>query len=212
MIGNQFSLIRVFGLLKLVFYKLAYPSSLSFSHTVVFHPMASILIDRKSKITFGEHVTIERGVVFSVKDGCMNVGDKSMFRRDSFFEVSGGGCLNIGNQVFINRCAQVVCLGEINLGNNIAIGTHFSMFDHDHEYHADCMQEWWKIKTGSINIRDQVWIGANVILLRGTEICKNSVVGAGVVLKAGVPANTLIVLDRKSNISKPIPRARDKGA
>ena len=51
-----------------------------------------------------------------------------------------------------------------------------------------------------ITVGDDVWIGANTVILRGTVIGRDCVVGAGSVLKGVYPAGSVIVQKRTENI------------
>lgn len=57
-------------------------------------------------------------------------------------------------------------------------------------------------KTGSVEIGNNVWIGANTVILRETKIGDNCVVGAGCVLKGDYPAGTVIVQKRETTVTK----------
>ena len=51
-------------------------------------------------------------------------------------------------------------------------------------------------KTSPVIIGNNVWIGANTVILRGTEIGDNCVIGAGCVIKGKYGANSVIVQKR----------------
>ena len=57
-------------------------------------------------------------------------------------------------------------------------------------------------KTSPVVIGDDVWIGANTVILRGTVIGRDCVVGAGSVLKGVYPAGSVIVQKRTENIDE----------
>ena len=47
-----------------------------------------------------------------------------------------------------------------------------------------------------IEIGENVWVGANTVILRGTKIGNNCVIGAGSVIKGIIPANSIIIQKR----------------
>ena len=51
-----------------------------------------------------------------------------------------------------------------------------------------------------IIIGNDCWIGANTVILRGTKIGDNCVVGAGCVLKGVFPTNSVIVQKRQTSV------------
>ena len=54
-----------------------------------------------------------------------------------------------------------------------------------------------KYKTGAVIIEDNVWIGANTVILRGTHIGANSVIAAGSIIRGNVPNNTVVYQKRE---------------
>ena len=57
-------------------------------------------------------------------------------------------------------------------------------------------------KTASVEIGNNVWIGANAVILRGTKIGNNAVIAAGAVVKGIVPANSVFIQKRETKIVK----------
>lgn len=107
------------------------------------------------------------------------------------FRIRKGATLNIGNNVAFNNNCVLTCRDGITIGDNTNIGPNCSIFDHDHDYASG--DRFNHFKTGSIKIGKNVWIGANVSILKGSVIGDNCVVGAGSVVKGHFDCNTLIV-------------------
>ena len=59
-----------------------------------------------------------------------------------------------------------------------------------------------------VRIGDDVWIGANVVILPGVTVGKNSVIGAGSVVTRDIPEN-VVALGNPCRILRPI-NERDK--
>lgn len=57
-----------------------------------------------------------------------------------------------------------------------------------------------KFKTAPITIGNNVWIGAHALILRGTTIGDNIVVGGGTVVKGDFPANSVIIQKRTTEV------------
>lgn len=77
-------------------------------------------------------------------------------------------------------------------------GPGVMVFDHDHDYTYALSED--RYKEQSVIIGDNVWIGANTVILRGTTIGANSVVGAGCVLKGTYPSDSLIIQKKDDKI------------
>ena len=57
-----------------------------------------------------------------------------------------------------------------------------------------------KFKTAPITIGNNVWIGANTLILRGTTIGDNCVVAGGSVIRGNYPSNTVIIQKRTTEV------------
>lgn len=102
-----------------------------------------------------------------------------------------GAKLTVGSG-FLNSGAQIRCGNGITIGNNVAIGRNF--FAQDSDFHTIIDQNETKlVNSAPIVIEDDVWIGANVIILKGVHIGKGAVIGAGTIVTKDVPAHTVVV-------------------
>ena len=186
--------IKIFGIIKLLLYRHLRGFDIKFDHSVTFHPLSSIRMIGKSRLILNQNTKIERGIVFAIDQGSLSIEAGVELRQNSYFEIGNNAQLQIGERAFIYRNAQIVCMKKITIGKHVAIGTGVSMFDHDHCYYADCTQNWGESKKGIIDVGNEVWIGANVVLLRNTKIGNNAVVGAGVIAKGEIEKNTIIFI------------------
>lgn len=100
---------------------------------------------------------------------------------DSFVKikfVGGSGDVILGKSVYINSGCVLYSGNGITIGNNVSIAANCTFAPVNHEYsdHSKCIQQQrFKKSKGGIIIKDDVWIGANCVLLDGTFIA----VGAG---------------------------------
>jgi acetyltransferase-like isoleucine patch superfamily enzyme len=87
---------------------------------------------------------------------------------------------------------------SIVVGNNVKIGGNVRIYDHD--YHSvdylvrrDPQQDFDNEKSASVVIGDDVFIGANAIILKSVTIGDRSVIGAGsVVSLKEIPSDSLV--------------------
>lgn len=111
----------------------------------------------------------------------------------NFITVKSGAKLSIGKDTYITR-ATISCLGEIEIGENCILGEGMKIFDHNHQY---TKQPFSVSKTefniGKVTMGDNVWTGANVVILKDVTIGSNVIIGAGCVIHKDVPDNSIIV-------------------
>lgn len=80
----------------------------------------------------------------------------------------------------------------IFIGKNVLIGTHVEVYDSD--FHAVNVRTRLQsdAKRAAVKIGNDVWIGNNVTILKGTEIGEHSVVAAGAVVSGKFPPNVVL--------------------
>jgi len=100
------------------------------------------------------------------------------------------GSLSIGDLTYINPMCIILAQTRITIGRNCAISWNFQAIDGD--LHTVMMDGTDKSNAEPITIGDQVWIGANVIVLKGVEIGAHSIVAAGSVVTRSFPPGSLI--------------------
>lgn len=102
--------------------------------------------------------------------------------------------IRIGNNVGISQNCFFAARAMIEIGNEVIIGPGVSLFSENHNYKDINTPIRLQGETRKkIVIEDDVWIGANAIILAGVHIGKHSVVGAGSVVTKDVPANSVVV-------------------
>lgn len=112
--------------------------------------------------------------------------------------VSVGGRLDIRDFTSFGEDCDVVCHESIEIGEHCLFGPKVCIYDHDHKFDKDGIQNGYK--TAPIIIGERCWIGANAVILRGTTIGEGSIIGAGTIVKGNIPPHTLVTNNRGLNI------------
>ncbi len=102
---------------------------------------------------------------------------------------ASGGKLTIGDHVYINRNCSIVSRASIKIGRRCTIGPNVCIYDHDHDFRSANRGTQYVCKP--IVIGENVWIGANAIIIKGVTIGDNAVIAAGAVVKCDVPADSM---------------------
>lgn len=151
-----------------------------------------------NEIRFGSIATFEGTSRINLKDGIANIGAGLRMKTNAYLAIVNGGVLTLGERVSINRNSIVVCHDKITIGDGCTIAPNVAIYDHDHRFGIDGVQKGYK--TSAVVIEDNCWIGAGVIILRGTHIGEGSVIGAGCVVKGRIPAHSLVRADRTLDV------------
>lgn len=139
------------------------------------------------------------GVYFDFgKKSIVVLGDKFSCRRNVQIKVQDNAKLCIGDRVFINTNSVITCHGCIEIGNDVKFGPGTIIFDHDHNYLRGKITKDYSVS--NIVIGDDVWFGANCVILRGTKIGAHCVFGAGCILKGNYAENSFVVQKRETTV------------
>lgn len=102
----------------------------------------------------------------------------------------------MGNKVFINSAVKILSSHEagISIGDFVSVGPNTVMVACNYD-----VADWHKPLNHNtkflfepIAIGDDVWIGANVVILPGVKIGRGAVVGAGAVVTNDVPSFAIV--------------------
>ena len=114
---------------------------------------------------------------------CKECGNISNIGLNSFFtnRVTIGDYSSIGNNCYLQ--------GTVNIGNYVMMGPECMFYTINHcttRTDIPMCQQGTRVEK-AINIADDVWIGARVIVLPGVRIGKGSIIGAGTIVTKDVP-------------------------
>ena len=153
------------------------------------------------RVTGGKFLLKYCGVSINAgKNSKLILGKKVKMNRLSTISVLNGGAMIIGDGVGIGSGNSIVCHEKIKIGSNTILGPNVLIYDHDHIFNEEYGVNKKEFKTGQISIGDNCWIGANVVILKGTTIGNRCVVGAGSVLKGEYPDDSIITQKRTTDI------------
>lgn len=131
----------------------------------------------------------------SVRGSAIVIGAHSSI--DSFVKIKpagGSGDLIIGEYVNINSGCVLYTGNGIQIGNHVAIAANCTFAPVNHAYsdrNQLIRQQGFLPSKGGIIIEDDVWIGANCVLLDGAILRRGCVLGAGSIVRGKLSAYTV---------------------
>lgn len=170
---------------------------------------------------FGSYVATFYTINVLCKIRGVQIGHKNKFYGLPYFSISNGGIIKIGDNNRFNslttrnkiglhhRCmisatpindgckieignncgfsgTSIWCFCHIKLGNDVRCGANTLIMDGDAHYDD--------IRTSPpspIIINDNVWLGTNVVVLKGVSIGENTVIGANSIVTHDIPSNCI---------------------
>lgn len=115
------------------------------------------------------------------------IGDNVLI--DSFVKikpVGGDGDVIIGNNSYINSGTVIYSGNGVKIGEYVLVAANCTFAPVNHEYRSKdktILEQRFMPSRGGIIIEDDVWIGANTVILDGAKIKKGVVIGAGSLVK-----------------------------
>lgn len=83
-------------------------------------------------------------------------------------------------------------IGPVTIGNHVHLAQNVTVSGLNHNYEdVDASIDQQGVSTSSILIEDDVWVGANAVILPGVTIGKHCIIAAGSVVSKSIPSYTL---------------------
>ena len=111
------------------------------------------------------------------------------FHYDGIY--SDGPSICIGDNVFIGNNTEFNITDNITIGENCLIASGCKFVDHSHGFKFGKLIKTQKSSKQAITIGSDVWLGCNVVVLKGVTIGNGVVVGAGAVVTKSIPENEI---------------------
>lgn len=113
--------------------------------------------------------------------------------RPCIFHTEHGATIYVGDEFSASNCC-LIAKQSIIIGNRVMLGSNVTILDNDmHSVDAGHRGGITDALSVPVVIGDDCWLGANVIILKGVTVGPRSVIGAGVVLRKSVPADSRVV-------------------
>ena len=122
------------------------------------------------------------------------IGARCVLEPDLYFKWDGiwapGPRIRIGDRVFLGRGCEFNAQVGIEIGDDSSIASGCKFVDHDHGTVGETIDA-LPGRSGAIVLGKHVWLGANVVVLRGVTIGEGAVVAASAVVTKPIPAREI---------------------
>ncbi len=170
----------LYSFIKFSIIKLFHLKGFRFNMINIISPLTAIEIDKNSKLKLGKKIKAYSGTKIKVrKEAIVEIGDNSFF----------------------NNACMIVSHQQVKIGHDVQFGPNVLIFDHDHDFKIKDGLRNLRYTTASIEIGNNVWVGANTIILKGTKIGDDCVVGAGCIIKGELPNKATVTQKRETEIT-----------
>lgn len=167
--------VAIYNLLRFTIKKWCRCRNLEYSIIELISPHMKLKFQKTSKIHFGSNL---------VSDGHGSI------------VVDAKGKLYIGDKVYFNENFMLSCKQKVEIGEGCQFGPSVKIFDNDHKFDAKNGVS-VEHTTDEIKIGKACWIASNVVILKGTEIGDNCVIGAGCIVQGKIPSASIITQERR---------------
>ncbi|BCX12099.1 MAG: acetyltransferase [Thermosynechococcus sp.] len=131
----------------------------------------------------------------SVRGTLISIGARSVI--DAFVKIKpagGTGHLRIGEDCIINSGCVLYTGNGITMGNSVLVAANCTFAPVNHQYQRRDLlirQQGFCPSKGGIVVEDDVWIGANCVILDGAILRRGCVIGAGSLVRGEIAAYSI---------------------
>jgi acetyltransferase-like isoleucine patch superfamily enzyme len=124
----------------------------------------------------------------------VSLGENCHLEHDIYFKYDGiyapGPSILVGDRVFIGFGCEFNVRARVEIGADCLIASGSKFIDHDHPIARPDIpiNQQGAGDEAEIIVGQDVWIGANAVVLKGVRIGRGAVVAAGAVVTKSVPA------------------------
>ena len=147
------------------------------------------MIHNKLNYQIGKNCSIHSQSFLGYKEngkGKIIIKNKVRIERGSIIRTCGG-IIKIGNNTTIGYYIIIHAMGGVIIGDNVMISPNVHIYSQNHGIQKNKNMNIQKQMAKGILIENDVWIGANSVILDGVRIGIGVVVGAGSVVTKSIP-------------------------
>ena len=136
--------------------------------------------------------TYDKSVFVLEKNATLQISGDVFIAPGFYFHVRNGGKVVFRGQNWIAHNCTMICSNYMEFGMNASLSWNVTMIDDDGRSFFTVEGSPIKKETCSLILKDNVGIQMNVVIPKGVEIGRNSIVGANTVVRQNIPENCLV--------------------
>lgn len=162
-----------------------------------------VLLQNPKNISIGNNVHLRHGCMLYAGNGTssgniaetpfIKIGNDVHIKENAVLNTYGGFII-VGDNAVIGQNSVIYGNGGVTIGDNSGLGPLCSVIASNHVFDALDIPFYLQGETKKgIIVANNVWCASSVTLCDGITIEKNSVIGAGSVVRKDVPANAVVL-------------------
>lgn len=176
------------------------------------------VLRHRRAVRAARHSKIRRRTIRLLPGCTVSVGDRSMLLAKVLFDREGAS-LSLGDRTFVGKSTMAIA-SRVEIGNDVLIAWGCTIVDHDShalrfsDRRDDVsnwylgLKDWSRVEIEPVIIQDKVWIGLNVVILKGVTVGEGAVVAAASVVTKDVEPWTVVAGNPARPIRKLLPDER----
>lgn len=144
---------------------------------------------RLQGMSIGPYTSIQ--ALYAIWPHNVQIGDRCVLETAIYFKRDApyiaGKTFLIGDQVFIGSGCEFNIKSSLSIGDYSLIASGCKFVDHDHGTALDQLMGLQQSRIAPIVISKDVWLGFNVVVLKGVTIGEGAIVAAGAVVTQNIP-------------------------
>lgn len=158
--------------------------------------------------SFGKHVMILNPQHLKIFGENISIGDYATLICSSNKKIDIStwqtdklnGSISLGNYILISPGTSIRSAESIDIGDSTMIASDVVITDSD--WHGIYDRTDYVATPKPVKIHKNVWIGERSIILKGTQIGENSIIGAGSVVHGDIPPNSVYAGNPAKEVKK----------
>lgn len=156
----------------------------------------NVVIRHPHKIIIGDNVVIDDGCCLDAKgtdNRGITIGNGVFVGRNTILSCKNGDII-LDDNANIGFNSEVFSGGRVRIGKNVLVAAYTYLVGGDHLYDRTDIPVLQQGRTArGIDVDDNVWLGAHVVVTDGSTVGRDAIIGAGAVVVGTIPEFAIAV-------------------